>query len=495
MRKIVSFLLFLSGLLLNAGCKDYLEKRPLGETILGSITTEEQAVLFTNAAYEPLLWGRGDPMQGHYFNDMWILGDAMSDDTETPVDPNNTNERALQDFNVFADNPNLRDWFGSAYAGIARCNLVITGVKDLPEKNFKTAGIKQRCLGEAYFLRGLYYFDLVKVFGGVPLLGKPITTIDETKVPRATAEETWAFIEKDLQQAREFLPSVTTYRNTANLGRASKGAATALLAKVFLYQQKWEEAAAAAEEVISLGDYQLTTDYLAQFNNQNDQNTIESIFEVQAYKTNGWGGGTEISLDFGRWGFNNPTKELVKAYEKGDPRLKYTIFSAGDDRFGAPYDPQKGPNTVTGYVARKYVFDPATMGEAVNGWTNGEGINYIIMRYAEILLIHAEALIEQNTRLNDALADINAIRARKGVEMPPVPPGDQATLRQRLRHERRVELALEGHRYFDLIRWGKEYASPLLAEQGKANFQYDKHKLFPIPQIEMDLNPLLIQNQ
>nr|WP_295927988.1 RagB/SusD family nutrient uptake outer membrane protein [uncultured Dyadobacter sp.] len=481
-------------MLLHSGCNDFLERQPLGETVLGNITTEEQAVLFVNAAYEPLLWGRGDPMQGHYFNDMWILGDAMSDDTETPVDPNNINERALQDFNVFPDNPNLRDWFGSAYVGIARCNVVIRGVGAIPEKTFKTTGLRQRCLGEAYFLRGLYYFDLVKVFGGVPLIDTPITTIDETKVARATVGETWAFIESDLQQARKLLPSVTAYRNTSHLGRASKGAAAALLAKALLYQQKWEAAAQAAEAVISSGDYALTADYLGQFNNQNDQNTIESIFEIQAFKTNGWGGGTEISLDFGRWGFNNPTKELVNAYEKGDPRLRYTVFSPGDDRFGQNYDPQKGPNTATGYLARKYVFDPATMGEAVNGWTNGEGINYIVLRYAEMLLIHAEALIEANVRLADALNDINAVRSRKGVGMPPVPPGDQEVLRQRLRQERRVELALEGQRYFDLIRWGVNYATPALQAQGKANFQYDKHRLFPIPQIEMDLNPLLIQN-
>lgn len=481
-------------MLTYSGCNDFLERQPLGETVLGNITTEEQAVLFVNAAYEPLLWGRGDPMQGHYFNDMWILGDAMSDDTETPVDPNNIHERALQDFHVFPDNPNLRDWFGSAYVGIARCNVVIRGVGDIPEKNFKTPGIRQRSLGEAYFLRGLYYFDLVKVFGGVPLIDTPITTIAGTKVARATTEETWAFIESDLQQARKLLPSVTTYRNTANLGRASNGAAAALLAKALLYQQKWEAAAQVAETVISSGDYALTNDYLAQFNNQNDQNTIESIFEVQAFKTNGWGGGTEISLDFGRWGFNNPTKELVDTYEKGDPRLRYTVFSPGDDRFGQNYDPQKGPNTATGYVARKYVFDPATMGEAVNGWTNGEGINYIVLRFAEILLIHAEALIEANLRLADAMNDINAVRSRKGIGMPPVPSGDREELRKLLRHERRVELALEGHRYFDLIRWGGNYASSALHAQGKVNFQYDKHKLFPIPQIEMDLNPLLIQN-
>ncbi|MGG7663288.1 RagB/SusD family nutrient uptake outer membrane protein [Dyadobacter sp. BHUBP1] len=491
-----SFKIFFVAFLMlpNTGCRDFLEKRPLGEIVLGSITTEEQAVLFVNAAYEPLLWGRGDPMQGHYFNDMWILGDIMSDDTETPVDPNNIQERALQDFNVFPDNPNLRDWFGSAYVGIARCNVVIRGIESASEGIFKTAGLRQRCLGEAYFLRGLYFFDLVKVFGGVPLVEAPITTIEQTHIARASEAETWAFIENDLRKARTYLPSVSVYRNTANLGRASKGAAMALLAKVLLYQQKWAASAEAAEAVMASGDYALTTDYLAQFNNQNDQNTIESIFEVQAFKTNGWGGGTEISLDFGRWGFNNPTKELVKAYEKGDPRLRYTVFSPGDDRFGQPYDPENGPNTVTGYLARKYVFDPATMGEAVNGWTNGEGINYIVLRYAEVLLIHAEALIEQNVRLKDAMADINTVRARKGVDMPPVPPGDQAALRQRLRHERRVELALEGQRYFDLIRWGKDYATSVLYDQGKTNFQYDKHKLFPIPQVEIDLNPLLIQN-
>lgn len=494
MKTCLTKCILLISVLMTPGCKDYLEKRPIGEMVLGSITTEDQAVLFVNAAYEPLLWGRGDPMQGHYFNDMWVLGDVMSDDTETPVDPNNSSERALQDFNVFPDNPNLRDWFGSAYVGIARCNAVIRGLADLPEKNFKNVGVRARCLGEAHFLRGLYYFDLVKVFGGVPLVDEPISTIEETKVPRSTTEETWTFIEMDLKQARDLLPSVVSYRSTAHLGRASKGTATALLAKVYLYQQKWGEAVKASEEVILSGDYALSTDYLAQFNDQNNQNTIESIFEVQAYKTNGWGGGTEISLDFGRWGLNNPTKELVNAYEKGDPRRRYSVFSPGDDRFGQPYDPQKGPNTVTGYVAHKYVFDPAAMGQGVNGWTNGEGINYVVLRYAEILLIHAEALIEQNLRLQDATDDINAVRSRKGVAMPAIPLSDQATLRKQLRHERRVELALEGHRYYDLMRWGKDYATTLLLEQGKANFNYDKHKLFPIPQIEIDLNPLLIQN-
>jgi hypothetical protein len=494
MKNTLIAFIFIVSFLINTGCKDYLEKQPLGETILGNITTEEQAVLFVNAAYEPLLWGRGDPMQGHYFNDMWILGDLMSDDTETPVDPNNINERALQDFNVFADNPNLRDWFGSGFVGIARCNVVISSLSNASDDIFKTIGIKNRCLGEAHFLRALYYFDLVKVFGGMPLLEKPITTLEETKVARSTDIETWAFIEKDLLKAAELLPSVQAYRNTANLGRASKGAANALLAKVYLYQQKWELAASAAESVINVKDYELAPDYLSQFNNQNDQNTVESIFEVQAYKTNGWGGGTEISLDFGRWGFNNPTNELVNEFEAGDPRRAFCIFKSGDDRFGQVYDSKKGPNTITGFLARKYVFDPATMGEPVNGWTNGEGINYVVLRYAELLLIHAEALIEQNVRLSEAVTDMNQVRARPGVKMPPVKMGDQNELRTKLRHERRVELALEGNRFFDMIRWGNGYATPLLSAQGKANFQYEKHKLFPIPQVEMDLNPLLIQN-
>jgi hypothetical protein len=493
MKNMLRFVLLTISLLINNSCRDYLEKLPLGETVLGSISTENQAILFVNAAYEPLLWGRGDPMQGHYFNDMWILGDLMSDDTETPVDPNNSSERALQDFNVFPDNPNLRDWFGSGFVGIARCNIVITNLAGAPDDIFKP-GVKDRCLGEAHFLRALYYFDLVKVFGGVPLIEKPITSLEETRVARATDQETWAFIEKDLVTAASLLPSVQKYRNTADLGRASKGSTNALLAKVYLYQQKWALAAKAAEEVINSNDYALTADYLAQFINQTDQNTIESIFEVQAYKTNGWGGGTEISLDFGRWGFNNPTQELVDAYEAGDPRRVYTIFKTGDDRFGQVYDSKKGPNTVTGFLARKYVFDPATMGEAVNGWTNGEGVNYVVLRYADLLLMHAEALIEQNIRLQDALADINLVRSRPGVKMPPLTMGDQADLRKKMRHERRVELALEGHRFFDLIRWGNQYATPLLTAQGKVNFQYEKHKLFPVPQIEMDLNPLLVQN-
>lgn len=486
--------MLLAATLLSSSCQDYLDKKPLGETLLGSISSEEEAVLFTNAAYEPLLWGRPDPMQGHYFNDAWVLGDLASDDTESPVDPNNSTERAIQDFNIFPDNPNLRDWFGSAYSGIARCNLVIDGVSKMPATAFKNAGVKERCLGEAYFLRGLYYFDLVKVFGGVPLIEQPVTTIEGTQVARATDAQTWAFVEKDLTTAAGLLPSVKTYRNSALIGRATKGAATALLAKVYLYQQKWAESVKAAEEVMHSGDYELNADYLAQFNNQNDQNTIESIFEVQAYRTGGWGGGTEISLDFGRWGFNNPTKELVAAYEPGDPRLGYTIFKPGDNRFGQVYDGKNGPPTVTGFLARKYVFDPATIGAAPNGWTGGEGINYVVLRYADLLLIHAEALIEQNQRLQDAVADINKVRTRPGVNMPVIKLDNQQVLRERLRHERRVELALEGHRFFDMIRWGEAYAAPFFAAQGKTNFQFNKHKRFPIPQAEIDLNPLLTQN-
>ncbi|WP_026629163.1 RagB/SusD family nutrient uptake outer membrane protein [Dyadobacter alkalitolerans] len=494
MKNLVTTCMLLASILLSLSCEDYLEKKPLGETLLGSISSEEEAVLFTNAAYEPLLWGRPDPMQGHYFNDAWVLGDLASDDTESPVDPNNSTERAIQDFNIFPDNPNLRDWFGSAYSGIARCNLVIDGVSKMPASAFKNAGVKDRCLGEAYFLRGLYYFDLVKVFGGVPLIEQPITTIEGTQVARATDAQTWAFVEKDLTTAAGLLPSVKTYRNSANIGRATKGAATALLAKVYLYQQKWAESVKAAEAVMNSGDYELNADYLAQFNNQNDQNTIESIFEVQAYRTGGWGGGTEISLDFGRWGFNNPTKELVAAYEPGDPRLGYTIFKPGDNRFGQVYDGKNGPSTVTGFLARKYVFDPATVGAAPNGWTGGEGVNYVVLRYGELLLIHAEALIEQNQRLQEAVDDINKVRARPGVNMPPVKLSGQQDLRERLRHERRVELALEGHRFFDMIRWGEAYAAPLFTAQGKTNFQFKKHKIFPIPQAEIDLNPLLTQN-
>src|SRR5205809_4444785 len=313
---------------LAAGC-DFLSTEPKGVlTTENFFKTSDQAVAATNATYNMLReW------QVHVFS--WLgLTDIVSDDATKGSTPGDAS--ILGHFgNLTFDPGNVAfavPWAGY-YEGVYRANVAIQHIPDVT----MDATLKARLIGENKFLRAYYYFFLVRAFGGVPLFTQPLTP-DQFIQPRATADEVYALIEQDLQDASAVLPTKLQYA-AADVGRATKGAAQGLLAQVYLYRKDYAHALAYADSVIASGDYGLYPDYAGIFA-ASGENSSESVFEVQAAMNPGGGcqpneGCTNVQYaevqgvrgtpNIG-WGFNTPSADLEAAYEPGDPRLEATIL-------------------------------------------------------------------------------------------------------------------------------------------------------------------------
>ncbi|WP_128546193.1 RagB/SusD family nutrient uptake outer membrane protein [Larkinella soli] len=474
MKKII----IAAGLLL-AGCRnDFLEKQPLSAVTPDNFyRTADDALRAVNAAYRPLMSsGVGQFGIDRYGN--YMGGDAVSAGDDA-------NWVQIQNFTVTSDNAAIRNTWNAFYQTIFRANLVLDRVPAIT----MDATLKNRILGEAAFLRAISYHYLILLFGDVPLITRPQFDPGEFLVPRTPAEQVYTQIIQDLQTAEKSLP--LTY-GAADLGRATQGAAKAFLAKVYLYRKQWPEAAAKAKEVIDSKVYGLFDRYFDNFE-LTTENGKESIFEVQyasflgglGNQTNNYDAprGSGFTLD-GGYGYGSPTQSFVSSFPAADPRLGYSVFRQGDVFQGIPYSPATSP---TGYSPRKYV-----VGKGAAIGKSDDPKNFILMRYADLLLMYAEALNESG-KTAEAAAPINQVRARKDVNMPPVAAGlTQAQMRQTIKDERRVELGLEGHRWFDLLRWGD--AAAFLKSIGKTSYREGVSERFPIPQAERDINPNLTQN-
>jgi len=363
-------------------------------------------------------------------------------------------------------------WLGQ-YQQINLCNQVIYNV---PNINMDAA-LRARYVSEAKFLRALAYFNLVRAFGGVPLHTKPAETPEELNPARSSQADVYAFIVSDLTTAAATLP--TSY-GSADIGRATKGAALTLLAKVQLYQKNYAASLAASDQVLTLG-YSLTTNFYQMFRIAGE-NGPESIFEVQCTTLPGncdasnsyWALSQSPRPQFG-WGFCTPTADLANAFEPGDQRKLGTILERGT--ITPDGDSVSTQNSNPRYNMKAYVPNSVT-----KVCLYGADQNIRILRYAETLLLNAEAANElgQTTKAYTAL---NQIRRRAGLAA--VPAGlSQADLRTAIWKERRVELALEyGDRFFDLVRTGR--AGTVLKSRG---FVVGKHELFPIPLSQVQLS-------
>ncbi len=454
--------------------------------------TEEDALFAVNAAYEQLSFRIDKGFSD--VNRLWVLGDIVSDDAITG-NQTQPDVQMLDDFSTNADNENVEVHWQKNYEGITQCNIVLEKIPDIEMDD----ALKERILGEAYFLRGYYYFLLIESFGGVPLILEP-KNASELKIPRATAAETWERIESDCSDAIDRLPASYDAENT---GRATKGAATALLAKVFLFQEKWQEAVNTAALVESIGNYALMSNYSDNFNISTENNQ-ESVWEIQHMTGASPRLGNALNqicapqLYGGGWQFNLPTQDFVDEFEGNDdngtrdPRLDFTIGRPGNDWFGGTY-PANGSYSETGYSPKKYIQPTDESPARVDG-----GLNFTAIRFAEVLLLQAEALAELNM-ITEAEIVLERIRARARAQaedpvnaLPPVTGLSKTEMINAIRHERRVELGFEGQRFFDLVRWG--IASDVMIAHGKIGFESGKHELFPIPQRELDLNPNLVQN-
>ncbi|MBN1131170.1 MAG: RagB/SusD family nutrient uptake outer membrane protein, partial [Chitinispirillaceae bacterium] len=291
------------------------------------------------------------------------------------------------------------------------------------------------------------------------------------------------------------LPEKSGYASS-DLGRATKGAANALLAKAHIFQSEWSQALDRAARVIDSKEYGLEPNYADNFK-LSHENGIESVFEIQhleistsAYGDENEGQETSIyqgsrnATFFTGWGFNCPTQDFVDEFEQNDPRLKATVVFDGDIIYENTPVHQRADNSMspTKMGARKYMLEyQATAPNISNAPANWRSI-----RFADVLLFHAEAANETGDAPT-ALGSLNKVRQR--VSMPAVTATDQDELRQAIYHERRVELGLEGHRFYDLVRQGR--AAEVLADNG---FVEGKHEYFPLPQLELDVCDKLVQN-
>lgn len=471
----------IGSLILIASCKkSFLEVPPQGQQPAEQFwTSGEDATKAVNSIYANL---RGWTEVAFAPIAIESLG---SDDTETGSDPSDGSVPFMNTYNNFtvtSTQGQLSDFWNGRYQTINLCNQVIDNI---PAINMD-ANLKARYIAEAKFIRAYEYFRLVRAFGDVPLRSHLPKDASEYNLPRTPKAQVWAAIEQDLTDAAAVLPVSYT---GADVQRATKGAALALHAKVAMYQNKWSEVKSFTDQVIALGVYSLFPNYEQLFRIENEFNS-ESVFEINAALVPGNCDASNSqysmvqgvrSVARGGWGFNVPTTDLANAYEPGDPRKDATIIFRGETTPEGDNIPNTVPNPM--YNQKSYV----PFGHAKNQ-TCGEGAeqNIRVIRYAEVLLMNAEA----NNELGNSAAAIDALelvraRARGGNNtiLPKVTTTDKAALREAIWRERRVELAMEFDRYFDVVRQGR-------AEQvfGPLGWKKNKNEVWPIPQSEIDLS-------
>lgn len=488
---------------LLTGCNDWLREDGPGKTELDDFFTSGQTALqAVNAAYYPMAWEYNNT----YYSE-WFVGDIASDDAVKGGQ--NLTDMAdaydIENFKTVASNTLLLDYYRAQYQGISRCNFALTYIPTLELDEAMDEAMRNRYVGEVKFLRAFYYFRLVRMYGGVPLVDFVIDSSEGWKQPRATAEQVYDFILKELKEAEGLL--VEKSKMTAEeLGRVTKGAAQALLMKVYLYCGNYSEAKHWGEKVITSGEYSLNANYMDNFY-LSGENGPESVFEIQYAEDptsdygegNGFTRGTfTVILTRSRstvlcggnagWGFNKPSQDLYNEYEEGDPRRDFTIINPTDAQIETP---AQEIYLGSRYMSRKYALQDVDGSYIALSHATRAPINRKEIRYSDVLLMYAEALIEMGDT-SGAKTYIDMVRARVGLA-----PIAEAT-REALRHERRVELAMEGHRWFDLCRWGiagktmNAYKAKYSANEGAemADFVEGKHELMPIPSEEVRLGGL-----
>jgi len=473
--------------------KDFLDRSPLvGTTVENYYRTPEDAVAAVNAAYAALQFELSPA--AHF---RWFWGDIMSDDAEKGGSGDNDNFELLllSTFRGPTNTDMLEGEWSANYDGIYRANVVLERVPAIEMDEV----LKNRVLAEARFIRAWFHFLQVTIFGDVPLIDKVLAP-SEYNQPRTPANEVWAFIEADLIWAADHLPLKSQYA-LSDLGRITKGAAQALLAKAYLFQNKFAEAESAAAQVINSGEYALAQDYATIFT-QAGENNVESVFEIQYMNASGgnWGRnnaneGTFTNIfqrargQFAGFGFNIPTEDFVQEFFKEgfeDPRLSATVFREGEpmgDR--GIFTKEATGGFDFDYYPKKYFSNQSEDAPFGDPAPNG-GSNDRVIRYADVLLMHAEAAYH-NGNSSAALTSLNQVRSRVSV---PILILNGPALLEAIYRERRIELGMEGHRFFDLVRTDR--AQDVLGPEG---YNHSVHRVFPIPLAQIQLsNGVLVQN-
>lgn len=457
-------IVFLSMVVLSSCSSDFTDLAPISNRNEADFyNTENDFVSAINSSYAGLqdngVYGRG----------YWTMFEMRGDNTDQGPDATGL-ARVYAEINAFTEDPlneQITAVWTDSYSVIANCNVILDRIDGIQ----MNADVKNRIIGEALFLRSLMYYHLAIAYGNIPLQLTPFSVGDE--LTQVDANTVLTQISSDLALAESNL--AVSY-SVGDKGRATKGAAATLLAKVLLTLNKNSEAEVVLRRIKTSYGYELVSDY-ANLWGQANENNKESIFEVE-FMSGGIGQGSSFTNDFSPsaflqtgqgFGRNRPTDALVAAYAPGDLRL--------DPSLGTSYINASGDTVLAKYI-KKFWSDPPTENDADN--------NFVVFRYADVLLMLAEAIGEST----EAYDLINEVRTRAG--LADIDASSPGTFTEKLLNERQVELAFENHRWPDLKRFGVaaqkvHEAEPFIAEAAVRN-------LFYIPQREMDINTGFVQN-
>ncbi|WP_242085546.1 RagB/SusD family nutrient uptake outer membrane protein [Aestuariivivens sediminis] len=493
MNVIKGFMILLV-IVISASCaEDILDKIPVTEITAETINTEDRVLQAINAAYDPLQWKLEGPAET--FQQMFQ--GVRADDIHSQQANFWGNGAVFDQFSTIrSTNQSVAELWRKLYAGVGRANFALDLTQEF--NGFVTDGLKERIIAEAKFLRGFYYFELVKLFGDVPLFIEAIrTTEDELYLPRSPKADVYAQIEKDLTEAASVLPK---RGESAELWRATSGAALGILAKAQLYQGKYSETVASCQQIMTHG-YQLEPIFSDNFE-LNNEFGIESLFEinyVDGIPGEGsiswqymfmWAGGIYTS-----WGNMIPRQSLVNFFDNSDQRKKATFILPGDDLNSpgleslgwspAPSDFQF--NVGSSALNKKFFLTFEELSPLLSSF--GSPKNEKILRYADVLLMYAEASLMGGG--GDGASAFQMVTDRAyGSGNSAAPMYNLAGVKA----ERRRELATEGwDRFTDLVRWGDIQSA--MSAVGKSDFNINRDTLLPIPDAEIQLsNGILTQN-
>lgn len=472
----ISAILLLSGVLFS--CSDFLDEDMKGAYNAATFyKNEANAIRGVNGVYNTISFTKSQ-------NQIWVFGDVASDDSRKGGRPGDlSGGEEIDNHLAKPDNGIIATYWQFVYESISRANDAIYYVPTID----MNVDLRSRLVGEAKFIRAYSYFNLVNIWGQVPLRLNP-TTMANTNVPLSDVATIYGQIEKDLNDALSS-PIPDKYSSKDDQGRVTRGAVLGMLAKVYLYQQKYAECITAIESLEKLKIYDL--DVYENLFKKNGASSVESVFAINHLSDQNPGLGNILNVYFAPtieqgYYFNNPTDSYVAAFDeqtidqKDDPRLDASI-----GRQGKPWlngDVFQAGWSTTGYLVKKH---NQPLAEVEIGKKSDGNLPYIYLRYADILLMKAEALNERNGNndFDNALVALNRVRHRANLADANV--ANQPNLREAIRKERRRELGFEFHRFFDLMRWGKDAAITALGN----DFPWKEPRYYyPLPQSEKDGN-------
>ncbi len=496
MKKGLSTIVVLSVLILTlASCKKWVAYDPhedFKQTELDYLRTEADYRTMAVSVYTPIQWLNQSVVVGEIASDNAVSGGESASDV--------LSLQQIDDMTHNANNSTLTELWQAAFEGINRANYMHQYKAKNPGGNVVSFTGKEALYGEVYFLRAYYYFHLVRFFGDVPLFTEKRLGLTESKsLKRTDKAQVYAQIESDLLSAIAVLPSVQIQK-----GRVTKYAAQALLGKVYLYQQKYTDASDMLANVINSNAFSLPSNFEGIFLSSGE-NGPESVFEIQYSNTSpyyNWGAvnrgqgnyavqqcgvrginGTDSMPYAAGWSTNLPTTDLAAAYQSGDKRKAVTVldiaaYKAAHPSYNITY--QEAPYKNTGLYNQKFLPRKGqTSGQIELNYLN----NYRTIRYADVLLMAAEALVKSGGSEVKALEYVNLVRQRAFGDNTHNISASGNALYLAILDERRLELAMEGDRFFDLVRTG-------MAETKIPGFVKGKHEVFPIPFEEINISGL-----